>query len=251
MDEDRFEVRLVGLPLDLQREANEHYDALLREFDLVRGSDDAVESVPYRLLALIEELSDRFEQFGEQPRSTMEAERARGGQTVDLVYEVPREITAWCEPLITLLDEADAYCRAGEHLVTREASPPVQLYREWFLREFIRQAQGEPPKPWSALAYNGAQRDGDSATVALRGEIDLAAAPALRDDLNRLHADGVRNFAIDLEGVSFIDSVGLSVLLALYRRCREEGGNLTVVHPSDRVRRILEISGLLEVLDVR
>jgi anti-anti-sigma factor len=249
-DDELLEVHLVGLPLDVQRQSNEHYDALVREFDLIRRSDDAAGSVPDRLLSLIDELSTRFQQFGEQPRSTMEAERARGAHTVDVMFEIPPELVGWCQPLLDLLDEADAYCRAGEHLVTEEAPPQVRAYREWFLREFIDQAKGDAPRPWSALAYHGSVRDGDSATVSLSGEIDIAAAPRLRDDLNRLHSEGIRNFVIDVERVSFIDSVGLSVVLALYRRCREEGGTVSVIHPTDRIRRTLEISGLLDVLNV-
>jgi stage II sporulation protein AA (anti-sigma F factor antagonist) len=84
----------------------------------------------------------------------------------------------------------------------------------------------------------------------LSGELDLALAPSLRDHLNWLHADGVRHFTVDAAGVTFIDSVGLSVLLAVYRRCREEDGTVSVVRPSASIRRTLEISGLLDVLNV-
>jgi anti-anti-sigma factor len=40
------------------------------------------------------------------------------------------------------------------------------------------------------------------------------------------------------------------VLLALYRRCREEDGRVSLVNPPPPIRRTLEISGLLDVLDV-
>ena len=71
------------------------------------------------------------------------------------------------------------------------------------------------------------------------------------DHLSWLHADGVRHFTVDAAGVTFIDSVGLSVLLAVYRRCREEDGTVSVVRPSASIRRTLEISGLLDVLNVQ
>ena len=60
----------------------------------------------------------------------------------------------------------------------------------------------------------------------------------------------MRHFTLDAAGVSFIDSVGLSVFLALYRRCQEEDGTIALVRPSTQIRRTLEISGLLEVLNV-
>jgi anti-sigma B factor antagonist len=283
MSDDLMEVRLLGLPLDIQRRANAHYDALRREFELIRQSDSASGTVPVRLLDLVDELSIRFNQFSEQPRAVLEAAIESGGSTVDLVYEVPRDTVDACHRLLVLLDEADEYCNAGEHLVTLASPPVVRAYREWFLREFIDQGAGRPETPWSehaqsaddppspgdpviaAPVHNGSHEpepeaeteqwptsiDGDKATVMLSGELDLALAPSLRDHLSWLHADGVRHFTVDVADVTFIDSVGLSVLLAVYRRCREEDGTVSVVRPSASIRRTLEISGLLDVLNVQ
>ena len=110
-----IEVRMIGLPLEVQRSTNAHYDALIREFELIRQSDNAAGTVPVRLLDLVEELSTRFEEFAEQPRAVLEAALRAWGSTVDLVYEVPPEIVDACQNLLALLDEADDYCLAGEH----------------------------------------------------------------------------------------------------------------------------------------
>jgi anti-anti-sigma factor len=50
--------------------------------------------------------------------------------------------------------------------------------------------------------------------------------------------------------VSFIDSVGLSVILALYRRCRDDEGALTIMSPSPAMRRTLDVAGLIDLLNV-
>ena len=92
--------------------------------------------------------------------------------------------------------------------------------------------------------------EGTRALVKLGGELDLASAPRLRDHLDRLHDQGVRTFQLDAAGVTFIDSVGLSVILALYRRCREHEGSVTVLSPSRVMSRTLEVAGLLDVLDI-
>ncbi|HEX2384387.1 MAG TPA: STAS domain-containing protein [Acidimicrobiales bacterium] len=273
-----MEVRLIGLPLDLQRTADAHYDALMREFELIRQSDSAGETVPVRLLDLVDELTTRLDEFAEQPRAVLEAALESGEAAVDLVFQVPDDIVEACEQLLELLDKVDAYCSAGEHLVTLSSSPAVRAYREWFLGEFIEQGAGRSPTPWSARAeppnrpassastpietpVNNETHEpeserwpttveGDKATVMLAGELDLALAPSLRNHLNQVHSNGVRHFTLDAAGVSFIDSVGLSVLLALYRRCREEDGTVSLVRPSPSIRRTLEISGLLDVLNV-
>jgi anti-anti-sigma factor len=277
--EQLIEVRLIGLPLQIQRDTNAHYDALMREFELIRQSETAAGTVPVRLLDLVDELSTRFHEFAEQPRAVMEAAIESGGTSVDLVYQVPHEIVDACRGLLDLLDEADEYCRAGQHLVTLASPPIVRTYRNWFLREFIEQGEGRAPTPWPDHAEAAPATitpagpasettvsddpqanedelwpttvDGETATMVLAGELDLALAPSLRDHLNRLHNDGVRHFTLDAAGVSFIDSVGLSVLLAIYRRCREEDGTVTLVRPSPTILRTLEISGLLDVLNVQ
>jgi len=278
---DLVDIRIEGLPLDVRRQVSAHYDALRREFELIRRSPDAQGTVPARLLGLIEELSDRFDRFTEQPRTALDAALQTDADTVDLRYEIPPDVADAAMRLLELLDEADAYCAAGEHLVTLASPPVVRRYRDWFLREFIRQASGEPPLPWAQFddpVATGERRatpagtsagtaapatsapsggdghwptsvDGDAATIRLRGELDIAAAPALRDHLNDLHSRGVRNFRFDTADLSFIDSVGLSVVLALHRRCGEEGGSVRFVRPSEIVARTLEISGLTEVLE--
>lgn len=85
--------------------------------------------------------------------------------------------------------------------------------------------------------------------VHLSGEVDLAAAPALRDRLVTLAqqlaaTDGARGVVLDLERVSFIDSTGLSVLVAAHSRLGESGRQLRVAAAPPRVRRVLELTGL-------
>ncbi len=47
-----------------------------------------------------------------------------------------------------MLDEADAYCRQGSHLLTLQTPPDQRAFRTWFLAEFLSQLAGGPPTPW-------------------------------------------------------------------------------------------------------
>src|SRR4051812_2499354 len=94
------------------------------------------------------------------------------------------------------------------------------------------------------------QVEGDRASVVLAGEIDLAVAPALRAHLGALCDGGARSVELEASGVTFIDSAGLSVLVAIDRRCREGKGGLTLRSPSPVVLRTLQIAGLLDVFPV-
>src|SRR5215469_17785201 len=80
--------------------------------------------------------------------------------------------------------------------------------------------------------------------VGVSGEIDIASAPKLREELlGAMRRHGAR-LALDLGGVSFMDCAGINVLLAARRRARVEGGWVRVPRASRRVRKVLMLTGL-------
>ena len=147
------EVRLEQLPLDVYRQTSEHNDELLREFALIKERDpDESRSVPRRLLALIAELEARFSAFSAEQTRQLEAALARGEKAIDLVYRVPPEVRQATIDLGRMLDEADDFCREGKDLLTLATPPAALAFRRWFLEEFVRQIDGEPPRPWPEYA---------------------------------------------------------------------------------------------------
>ena len=80
--------------------------------------------------------------------------------------------------------------------------------------------------------------------VGVNGEIDLASAPKLREELLiALRRHGAR-LALDLGGVTFLDGAGINALLAARRHARLEGGWVRVAGASRRARNILMLTGL-------
>jgi anti-sigma B factor antagonist len=79
--------------------------------------------------------------------------------------------------------------------------------------------------------------------VVLRGDLDLAGAPALRDALAPVVDDGAR-VVVDLQAVDFLDSAGLGILIGGRKRARAAGGDLALVCSSRAVLRPIEITGL-------
>jgi len=142
------EVRLLGMSLADYRESSAHHDELFREFALILGhTPDAGHEVPGRLLALIEELTERFGGFSAEAQAATEAAIERGDDTIDLVYRVPPETKEATERFGELLAQADEYCRRGS-LLTIAPPPKAVAFRDWFLGEFAAQIGGAPPTPW-------------------------------------------------------------------------------------------------------
>jgi anti-sigma B factor antagonist len=92
-------------------------------------------------------------------------------------------------------------------------------------------------------------QDDGVAFVVLSGELDLAAAPDLRDVLLEQIGSGSRT-VVDLEGVSFLDSSGLSVLVTALRRARDNESEFALCCPSTFATRALELAGLDGVFQV-
>ena len=85
--------------------------------------------------------------------------------------------------------------------------------------------------------------------VAVSGEVDVYSAPALRDGLTELLESGT-SVVVDLTEVGFLDSTGLGALVAARNDAEDQDAELVLRAPSDRVRRILDVTGLLDVFAI-
>jgi anti-sigma B factor antagonist len=91
---------------------------------------------------------------------------------------------------------------------------------------------------------------GDAFVVTLTGEVDLHTAPALEQALEGVVGLGGSSVAVDLAGVTFIDSTTLEVLLRYHERFGGLGGGLVIVTDDRRVLRTFQITGLDRVLTI-
>jgi len=87
-------------------------------------------------------------------------------------------------------------------------------------------------------------------TVAPKGALDLASSRGLQARLAELAGENGQQAILDLTGVSFIDSVGLGVVLKAASRFHRQGKRLLIVVPSGPVHRIFEFAGVSDRLPV-
>jgi hypothetical protein len=149
---DLYQVRVLQLPVPLWSRSQEQHDALMREFALMSVPTDESERqrhVPSRLTQLIETLTADFEGVATEQEQQLFDAAAAGEKVIDeLVYTLPLAAVPASKALGEMLDEADEYCRQGQHLLTLAADEELVRFRRWYLDQFIDQADGMPPVAW-------------------------------------------------------------------------------------------------------
>jgi anti-anti-sigma factor len=87
-------------------------------------------------------------------------------------------------------------------------------------------------------------------TIAPKGALDLASSRGLQARMAELAGEHGNEAILDLSGVSFIDSVGLGVVLKAASRFHRQGKRLMIVAAPGPVHRILDFAGVTERLAV-
>ena len=144
------QVHLLALPVPLAAQAQEHFQELLREFVLISSEGPgSAEHVPARLLSLVDALTQQFGGMNTAAEDRLEDAIRRGLPVIDdHVLEVPNMAAEPSRQLGHMIDEADEFCRAGQHLLTLAASPELVDYRHWYLGQVTDQIGGQPPVSW-------------------------------------------------------------------------------------------------------
>ena len=92
---------------------------------------------------------------------------------------------------------------------------------------------------------------GDTAVVALTGELDVSGASLVEHELDRLVSDhDAHELVIDLSELEFMDSTGLRTVVSADARAREEGRRLAVVRGPEPVDRIFSVTRLDERIEI-
>ncbi|WIM97425.1 STAS domain-containing protein [Actinoplanes oblitus] len=91
---------------------------------------------------------------------------------------------------------------------------------------------------------------GGTTTVSLHGEIDVLTVEQVRVALGEAVAGRPGQIVVNMADVAFIDSTGLGALISGFQRARDQEIPFVLARPSDNVRQILVLSGLLEVVQV-
>ena len=103
-------------------------------------------------------------------------------------------------------------------------------------------------EPAEAFRIEESRTDG-AVVLALHGELDLASADGVQQRLDALAAEGTP-VRLDLDGLSFMDSSGLRVVLQAAERSRASGWAFTLTPGSEQVRSLFDSAGITSRLPI-
>jgi anti-anti-sigma factor len=94
------------------------------------------------------------------------------------------------------------------------------------------------------------RRVGDVSILDLKGRLVLEDGDAvLRNRINELVNEGRIKIVVNLKDVTYVDSCGVGVLISKYVSVRKKGGDVKLLHLTERSHRLMEISKLLSVFE--
>ena len=93
------------------------------------------------------------------------------------------------------------------------------------------------------------QRNGDELTVFLDGNLDESTSFLVEGELEKIMAKDMKDVILDMEGVKYISSIGIRVLMLAYKKSIKSGKSITMSNVSGKARDILETVGILPLFN--
>lgn len=92
---------------------------------------------------------------------------------------------------------------------------------------------------------------GNNVDVKLIGELDTPATVEIQPEIDKLLGIASKEFTVDCSELSYIASSGLRQLISIHKKCKEDGGHMTLVNVQPAAMEILAVTNFDRVFDIR
>ena len=93
------------------------------------------------------------------------------------------------------------------------------------------------------------RQEGDALVVALSGRLDTNTAPVFQNELEPM-LGSISGLTLDCEGLDYISSAGLRVLLTFEQEMEEQGKTMKLCRVNDMIRDVFDVTGFLDILTI-
>ena len=90
--------------------------------------------------------------------------------------------------------------------------------------------------------------NGSALVVSLTGRLDTTTAPDLEAEL-KASMNGITELTMDFEGLDYISSAGLRVLLFAQKTMAKQG-SMKIIHANEMIMEVFEVTGFVDILTI-
>ena len=94
------------------------------------------------------------------------------------------------------------------------------------------------------------EQRGNIDVIELDGSLDAYSFPRLESTIENLQKNDQHQVILDCGKLEYIGSAALGTLVAFTRRIREHGGDMILVHLSDKILNIVNLLGFDKILTI-
>jgi anti-sigma B factor antagonist len=106
-----------------------------------------------------------------------------------------------------------------------------------------------PAEDGKALAIVPQQEDGTQ-RIRLSGELDVSTVPEFNKRISELRHRDIHAIVLDLSGITFMDSTGLSAILVAEMHARMRGQRFSVIEGPPHVNELFRLTGVDNFLEI-
>lgn len=94
------------------------------------------------------------------------------------------------------------------------------------------------------------ENNGNYLIAGLKGELDHHNSKSTREKIDKYFLEkNLNNIILDLRGLTFMDSSGIGLIMGRYKNATSRKGKLVIVSDNSYIERILNMSGLLKIIE--
>ena len=90
----------------------------------------------------------------------------------------------------------------------------------------------------------------DKYLVTLEGELDTAAAAEVEKTLQPLYTTNGKDVVIDCEGLEYIASSGLRILISILKGAKAGGSKVILKNMNDDIKSVFKLTGFINIFEV-
>jgi anti-sigma B factor antagonist len=91
---------------------------------------------------------------------------------------------------------------------------------------------------------------GEVAVVRVSGVVDSETVDRFGEIIEQVFKEGCYNLVLDIEGLTYINTAGLSIIADAFKKSSQNKGALKILHAGDAIKELLDVVRFTKIIDI-